>query len=100
MATPCVGPLLGRHRPVTVSAAIPAKLAGNRAVGPAEPPGDLRLTSTAASHLGYNLTLFQGKMMGHRGDSVRKGLVLKTTHSNLPAMFSPRPVFCLFAIQL
>ena len=36
-------------------------------------PGGFRLLSACASHLCYNLTLLWCKMMGHRGDSVRKG---------------------------
>jgi hypothetical protein len=99
-ALPGVGLFLSRNRPVTVAAPISAKFAGNRAFGSAEPLCNVRQAAIAASHPGYNLTVFQGKMMGHRGDSVRKGCLLnKTTQSNIPAMFLPIPVFHSLAFQ-
>ena len=51
----------------------------------AQPSSNLRLIPTPVQHLGYNLTLLHGKMMGHRGDSARKGCPAKP-----PIRASPR----------
>ena len=73
LAAPPPGLSLGRYRPVAVPAAIASQLAGNRALVAAKPLGNLRLHLSSPMHVGYDLTLFQGKMTCHRGDSFRMG---------------------------
>ena len=60
---------------------------------PVELASDLRLLSASAVHLGYNLTLLQSKMMGHRGESVQKGF-RKPPYRTSPRCFHLGPVFC------
>ena len=95
-----VGLRLGRQRRVAARTAVTSQFAGNRAGVSTQPVGDLPLFSPVVVHLGYDFAFLVGKMMGHRGDSVQKGdFLTKTTLSNLPAMFSPIPVFHPVAFQ-
>jgi hypothetical protein len=91
---------LGRQCRVAAATAIALQFPTNGAGMPLQPAGNLTLFSTVVVHLGYDFAFLVGKMMGHRGDSVQKGkFPEKTTLSNLPAMFSPIPVFHTVAIQ-
>jgi len=77
----------------------PASLVAGAAVSPAGSGGNLGGLLTSASHVGYNLTLLQGKMMGHRGDSIRKGCPGKPPIRTSPRRFHLDHFFTLFAIQ-
>ena len=71
-----IGLFLGSHRPIPIATAVTLQLPAHSALRSAELPGDLHLTPTGTSRLGYNLTLLKRKMMGHRGDSFRKGFLI------------------------
>jgi hypothetical protein len=64
---------LGSHRPVAVAAAVTSQFAGDRAFVAAQSLGDSSQRVSVAVHLGYDLTLFHGKMTCHRGNSFRMG---------------------------
>jgi hypothetical protein len=64
-----------------------ADRAGNRAFAAAEPVGDLRLHFSSSVLVGYDFTLFQGKMTCHRGDSFLNGPSSKTPIQTSPRCF-------------
>ena len=73
LAAACIGLLLGRHRPVAVSATVASKLSGNRALAPAQPVGNLPQHFSSPVQVGYDLTFLHGKTTCHRRDSFQTG---------------------------
>jgi len=81
---------------VDVTRSVTPQFAADGRGTPLESPRDFLLICSLMPQLRYPITLFHRKMMGHRRDSVPKGVSLKhSPHWNFPAMFFPMPFFTI-----